>query len=292
VAIGIVTLFVKGDSIYGVDFLGGDELTLTYVEKADVAAIRSVIEATGVDEVVPVYQTDIGTGHELLKIQTPFDQGDKVLKSLQEAFPQSNFEVESENRIGPSVSSGIRLNAFIAIGLSLIGILIYVAFRFEMGYGVGAVVATLHDLFMTLGVFVLFDRQFNAAMVGAILLIVGYSINDTIVVFDRIREELQLNPNMRLRDVINLSINRTLSRTAITSGTTLFTAIALYFFAGGAVNDIAFTLIIGIITGTYSSIFIASPVFFWWHKGDRKHVEASHDIVPKYEWSASSRAAE
>ncbi|RME68332.1 MAG: protein translocase subunit SecF, partial [Verrucomicrobia bacterium] len=173
---------------------------------------------------------------------------------------------------------------------SLVGILVYVAFRFEIGYGVGAVVATIHDLFMTIGIFVLFGRQFSGAMVGAILLIVGYSINDTIVVFDRIREELTLNPNARLRDIINLSINRTLSRTLITSLTTLFTATMLLIFGTGAINDLALTLIIGIITGTFSSIFIASPVFYWWHKGDRRHVEASHDIVPKYDWSASSKA--
>jgi SecD/SecF fusion protein len=228
----------------------------------------------------------------VLKIQAPFDQGAALLAQLQQDHPAAGFTLVGENRIGPSVSSQIQLNAFLAILLSLVGILVYVAFRFEMGYGVGAVVATVHDVLMTIGIFVLFDRQFNATMVGAILLITGYSINDTIVVFDRIREELLLNPNAKLRDIINLSLNRTLARTVITGGTTLFTSLALFLVAGGAVNDLALTLIIGIITGTFSSIFIASPIFFWWHKGDRKHVEASHDIAPKYEWSASSRATE
>jgi SecD/SecF fusion protein len=225
-------------------------------------------------------------------MQTPFDMGDPVAKKLQEAFPQAEFKVLGETRIGAAVSSQIQWNAFLAILLSLVGIMVYVAFRFEFGYGMGAVVSTVHDVFMTIGVFVMFDRQFNAAMVGAILLIVGYSINDTIVIFDRIREELTLNPNSRLRDVINLALNRTLARTVITGGTTFGTAITLVIVTGGAVNDIAFTLLIGLITGTFSSVFIASPIFFWWHKGDRKHVEASHDLAPKYEWSAGSRASE
>jgi SecD/SecF fusion protein len=168
-------------------------------------------------------------------------------------------------------------------------ILVYVAFRFEVGYGVGAVISTLHDVLITIGVFVMIGGQFNASMVAAILLIVGYSINDTIVVFDRIREELLLNPTTTLRDVINRSLNLTLSRTIITGGTTFMTAIVLATVAGGEVRDIAITLIIGVITGTFSSLFIASPIFFWWHKGDRHHVEKSHDVKPTYEWDAGSK---
>jgi SecD/SecF fusion protein len=293
VLVGVVVVVMKGDAIYGVDFAGGDELTLSYTKKIEIAEVRRAAEQVpGLREVTPVYQTLIGTGQEVLKMQTPFDMGDAVATKLQEVFPQAEFKVLGENRIGAAVSSQIQWNAFLAIVLSLVGIMVYVAFRFEFGYGVGAVVSTVHDVFMTIGVFVMFDRQFNAAMVGAILLIVGYSINDTIVIFDRIREELTLNPNSRLRDVINLALNRTLARTVITGGTTFCTAITLVTVTGGAVNDIAFTLLIGLITGTFSSVFIASPIFFWWHKGDRKHVEASHDLAPKYEWSAGSRASE
>ena len=174
----------------------------------------------------------------------------------------------------------------------MLAILGYIAFRFEFGYGVGAVVSTIHDLIMTVGIFVLFDRQFNASMVAAILLIIGYSINDTIVVFDRIREELKMNPAGTLREVINRSLNLTLSRTIITGGTTFLTAVTLILTTSGDVNDIAFTLLIGVLTGTFSSLFIATPVFYWWHKGDRKHVEAHHDVAPKYEWTGSSKASE
>ena len=129
-------------------------------------------------------------------------------------------------------------------------------------------------------------------IIAAVLTIAGYSINDTIVVFDRIREELKLNPTGTLKDIINRSLNLTLSRTIITGGTTFLTAIVLCSVAGGEVNDLAFTLIIGVLTGTFSSLFIASPVFYWWHKGDRKHVEKHHDVAPTYEWTGSSKASQ
>jgi hypothetical protein len=132
----------------------------------------------------------------------------------------------------------------------------------------------------------------TTSMVAAILLIAGYSINDTIVVFDRIREELKLNPNLSLANVINRALNLTLSRTIITGGTTLLTAITLLIVTTGEVNDIAFTLLIGVITGTFSSLFIASPIFYWWHKGDRKHVEKHEDVKPTYEWTGSSKASD
>ena len=131
-----------------------------------------------------------------------------------------------------------------------------------------------------------------AVMPVAILLIIGYSVNDTVVVFDRIREELKLNPTGTLKDIVNRSLNLTLSRTIVTGGTTLLTAVTLIAVTTGDVNDIAFTLLIGVLTGTFSSLYIASPVFFWWHKGDRKHVEAHHDVAPKYEWQGTSKASE
>jgi SecD/SecF fusion protein len=154
------------------------------------------------------------------------------------------------------------------------------------------VVASVHDILMTIGVFVLFGRQFNAPMVAAILSIAGYSINDTVVVFDRIREELKLNPMMKLRDVINLALNRVFSRSIMTSVTVFLAALALFVFGTGIMTDLALTFMIGVVTGTFSSIYIAAPVFYWWHKGDRKHVEAHADVAPKYEWQGTSKAAE
>jgi SecD/SecF fusion protein len=238
------------------------------------------------------YQQPIGGAREVMKITTPFDQGSVTLTKLQQALPQAQLEKVGESRIGASVGKEIQWNALKSVLAALVAILVYVAFRFEMGYGIGAVVSTVHDVFITIGLFVLFGGQFNASMVAAILLIIGYSINDTIVVFDRIREELKLNPTGTLRDVINRSLNLTLSRTIITGGTTLLTAITLIVTTSDDVRDISFTLLIGVLTGTFSSLFIATPVFYWWHKGDRKHVEAHHDIAPKYEWQGTSKASE
>ncbi len=290
--VGIGALAYKGKDIYGIDFAGGDMVTLNFAKKADLADLRAAATKAGLKEVNFSYQQPIGTDREVLRVTTPFDQGKTVVSKLQSALPAAKFEVAGETRIGASVGQEIQWNALKSIGAALVLILLYVAFRFEFGYGVGAVVATVHDLILTVGVFVLFDRQFNASMVAAILLIAGYSINDTIVVFDRIREELKVNPTGTLRDVINRALNLTLSRTIITGGTTFLTAITLILTTSGDVNDIAFTLLIGVITGTFSSLFIATPVFFWWHKGDRKHVEEHHDIAPKYEWQGSSKASE
>ena len=290
--VGIGAVIYKGKEIYGIDFAGGDMVTLNFNKKVELAQLREAAAKAGVREVNFAYQQPLGTNREVLKVTTPFDQGQATVQKLQQALPDAKLEVAGATRIGAAVGQEIQWNALKSILAALVLILLYVAFRFEMGYGIGAVVATVHDLILTVGVFVLFDRQFNASMVAAILLIAGYSINDTIVVFDRIREELKMNPTGTLREIINRALNLTLSRTIITGGTTFLTAITLILTTSGDVNDISFTLLIGVVTGTFSSLFIATPVFFWWHKGDRKHVEAHHDVAPKYEWQGTSKAAE
>ncbi len=290
--VGIGAIVARGKGIYGIDFAGGDMVTLTFAQKIDTAELRKAATQAGIKEVNFSYQQPLGGAREVLKLTTPFDQGKPTVAKLQQALPQAKLEVAGESRIGASVGEEIQWNALKSVIAALLGIFAYVAFRFEMGYGIGAVVSTVHDVVMTIGIFVLFGGQFNASMVAAILLIIGYSINDTVVVFDRIREELKLNPTGTLRDVINRSLNLTLSRTIITGGTTLLTAITLIVTTSDDVKDIAFTLLIGVLTGTFSSLFVATPVFFWWHKGDRKHVEAHHDVAPKYEWQGSSKASE
>jgi SecD/SecF fusion protein len=291
VAIGISVVVTKRDTIYGIDFIGGDEITLSFQEEVDVADIREAATKHEVGEVIPVYHEQLGGGLAVLKVQTESNKGSELIDALKTEFPSAGFDEIGQNHIGPTIGAEIQRNAFWAIGISLIGILLYVALRFEFGYGIGAVVATIHDICMTIGLFVLLGYQFTAPMVAAILLIAGYSLNDTIVVFDRIREELSLNPTMTLRSVVNLAINKVLSRSLLTSFTTLLAAVSLFVYAGGVIEDISLTFIIGILTGTFSSIFIASPVFFWWHKGDRRHVESSHDITPKYDWEASTKAS-
>jgi SecD/SecF fusion protein len=292
VLIGLVVLVMRGRDVYGIDFAGGDQVTLNFTTRLDPSELRRAATQAGVPDAEFTFQQSVGSDRELLKVTTPFDQGKPLVTKLQQAYPNAGLEVAGEERIGPSVGKEIQYNAAWSVFWALLGILVYVAFRFEFGYGMGAVVSTVHDMLITIGFFVMFDRQFNAAMVAAILLIIGYSINDTIVVFDRIREELKLNPTGTLRDIINRALNLTLSRTIITGGTTLLTAITLISVTTGVVNDIAFTLLIGVLTGTFSSLFIASPVFYWWHKGDRKHVEMHHDVAPKYEWQGTSKAAE
>ncbi len=293
VMIGIFGIYLKKDSILGIDFLGGDEIILQYNERIETSDIIVLAEEQQLGEVSAQYITPLGSDLEVLKVQTPFEQGSIVVQALQTAFPSAGLEVEGENKIGPSVGDEITFNAMMSIGISLALILLYIAFRFEIGYGVGAIIATIHDILLTVGVFVLVPgHQFTAPMIAAILLIVGYSLNDTIVVFDRIREELQLRPTTKLREVINIAINAVISRSLLTSITTLLAAGSLLIFGTGVINDIAFTFTIGILTGTFSSIFIASPVFFWWHKGDRRSVETSHDVAPEYEWQAGSKASE
>lgn len=291
VAVGVGTVIYKGEAIYGKDFTGGDQVTLSFEKRLDIADVNRVAANSGLTDVSAGYSQEIGSDVELLRISTKFDQAAGLVTALQAAHPDAGLKVVGESRVGPTVGAEIRDNALWAIFWSLVLILVYIAFRFEVGYGVGAVVCTIHDVLMTIGIFVLLDRQFNAAMVGAILLIVGYSINDTIIVFDRIREELKLDPHTKLAAVINRSLNLTLARTLATSGTTLLTAIALAAVAGGEINDLAVTLIIGVVVGTFSSLFIACPVFYWWHKGDRDSAEKSHDTKPVYDWDVGAKVS-
>lgn len=292
VLIGAGVVVYKGKDIYGIDFVGGDMVTMSFAKKVSLEDLRKASTAAGLKEANFTYQQPLGASREVLKVTTPFEQGQATALTLQKALPDAQLTIDGVQKIGASVGKEIQWNALVSVVLALLGILLYVAFRFEIGYGMGAVVSTVHDLFITIGFFVMFDRQFNASMVAAILLIIGYSINDTIVVFDRIREELKINPTGTLREIVNRSLNLTLSRTIITGGTTFLTAITLIVTTSGDVNDISFTLLIGVLTGTFSSLFIASPIFYWYHKGDRKHVEAHHDVAPTYEWQGTSKASE
>ena len=292
---GVISVVVHHDNILGKDFTGGDEMTVDYDQRLGTDEIMQVVVDQDLGDVTPIYQSLIGQNIEVLKLQTPFDEARPVLEQLQAAFPDANLREAGITQIGASVSKSIQWNALSSVLCALGGILLYVAFRFEVGYGVGAVIATVHDVLMTIGIFVICGEldifvsgQFTAPMLAAILMIVGYSINDTIVAFDRIREELELNPGTDLRSIINLALSRVFSRTLLTSITTLLAALSLYIFGAGVITDFSFIFIIGILTGTFSSIFIASPVFYWWHKGDRRHVE-EHQLTPKrYDWESEA----
>ncbi len=277
-------LWSKGN-LLGVDFAGGDSLTLRFEQKVDAEQVRSAIRKdTDVKEPGIQYQTEIGGSTQLLRVVTPFGKADDVEKALARDFPAAHFTRVSVDKVGPIIGNEIMWTAVSASLLSLLGILFYVAVRYEFSFAVGAVVAVIHDILMTIGCYCLTGffgegRQFNATMVAAVLTIIGFSINDTIVIFDRIREDLKMGVRGSFKELINQALNQTLSRTIITSGTVFLATMALYLFGGGAINDFAFTFLVGIITGTYSSIYIASYLVLLWHKGQRPKFSASTQLV-------------
>jgi SecD/SecF fusion protein len=268
-------IFVRGNNMFGVEFAGGDAQTLAFTQKIGQKELVDVIaRGAGVREPTIQYQKDLGSGSELLRITTPVNTGKQVFEALKQAFPDAKFDPRGSFNVGPTIGKEIKQTAIIASLWSLLCILLYVAFRYEFSFAVGAVLAILHDVLFTIGCYCLTGvfgegRQFNATMVAAVLTIIGFSINDTIVIFDRIREDLKLGVRGSFKDIINQALNQTLSRTLITSGTVFLATMSLYLFGGGAINDFAFTFLIGIITGTYSSIYIASALVLWWHKGVR-----------------------
>jgi len=194
---------------------------------------------------------------------------DLIKTALAETFAGAEFAAAQEDEVGPQIGDELKRRALWSIILALLGIVVYISWRFELGFAIGAIVALAHDVLITVGLFSLFGRQLSLPIVAALLTIVGYSVNDTIVVFDRIREDLRLMRNLSFKDLCNLSINQTLSRTVLTSLTTLITVVMLLVFGGGPINDFALALCIGVVVGTYSSIFVATSVVLLWYR-DRK----------------------
>ncbi len=308
IAVGLGALAYKGKEAFGKDFRGGEStlVAISAKEKVDTTKVIKVAEALGLPDTTVTLVTAVGGGASRLRIETELTkdrtQGDfanlkKIVTGLKAQHPEmlqdptisADAMMLSREAIGGSVSADLRVNAIWSVVLALLGIGIYVALRFEAGFGVAAMVATLHDVLLTVALFVLFGGQFNATLIAAVLLIIGYSINDTIVVFDRIREELTANPGRSLRDIIHFAINRTMSRTILTSSTVFLCAVALYIFGAGDVRLYGEIFIYGVLTGTFSSIFIASPIFYWWHKGERKGVDDA-ELPKSYSWEAGSDA--
>ena len=276
----------KKDSMLGVDFAGGYSMVMKFEQNQadqinqaiDSGSLREkLVVDTGIDggQIKAEVQAEAATGEQRLRVDFPYDADAKGVEgALKTIFTEANLERIQLDKVGPSVSGEIQKSAIIAVMLALFGILVYVAFRYEYSFAVAAVVAILHDVAMTGGLFFLTGRELNAPIVAAALTIIGFSINDTIVIFDRIRENLRMGSRGSFKDVMNTALNQTLSRTIITSGTTLFTAATLYFFGGTVINDFAFTFLVGVITGTYSSIYIACFIVLKWHKGKRPELAA------------------
>ncbi len=275
--------FVRGEKLFGVDFRGGDSTLFSYAQKPGVDEIRAVLIATGEKDSQIQYQKDIGSSAETLRVTTSSGSEAKIEAALAAKFPAAQFKVMSKQQVGAIIGKEIQRSAIVASLLSMFGILVYVAFRYEFSFAVAAVIAVLHDVLLAIGCYCIANyisgREFNATVVAAILTIIGFSINDKIVIFDRIREDLKLGLRGSFNDIINQALNQTLSRTIITSGTVLLATAALYIWGGGVINDFAFTFLIGIITGTYSSIYVASWIVLKWHKGERPNIGASQVTV-------------
>jgi SecD/SecF fusion protein len=269
IAVGLGYGLYRGEKVLGVDFAGGDAVTFVFQQKPDTAAVRSALAAAGVPDAQVGFSGSPTDAAQRLDVKVKFGLGEQVEEALPAAFPDAGLQVVQKQGVGAVVGAEIQLSAIKSLLLGLFLVLVYTAFRYEFSFAVGAVVAILHDLLMTLGWYFLTGRELNATMVAAMLTIVGFSINDTIVIFDRIREDLKLGVRGTFRELMNHALNRTLSRTIITSGTTFLATLALYVFGGGELDSFSFTFLIGILTGTYSSIWIASAIVLWWHQGQR-----------------------
>jgi SecD/SecF fusion protein len=275
IAIGMGWGLHRGRSAFGRDFVGGSSTSFSFAQKLPVETIRSALQQAGVKDALIQYQKEMsGSGRETLRVDSLVKDADAVKMSL-ERMNAGQFHMLGQDTVGATVGKDIRQSAIIASLLSLFGILVYVAFRYEFSFAVGAVLAVIHDVLMTIGLYYLSGREFNATTIAAILTIIGFSTNDTIVIFDRIREDLKLGIRGTFKEVMNKALNQTLSRTIITSGTVFLATLSLFIFGGGEINDFAFTFLIGIITGTYSSIYIASALVLWWHKGQRPTIGGS-----------------
>jgi SecD/SecF fusion protein len=275
--------FTRGEKLFGVDFLGGDSTTYSFAQKLKVEDVRDALTAVGEKDSQIQYQKDASGGKETLRVTTSSGSADKVEQALETKFPQADFKAIGKQQVGAVIGKEIQRTAIVASLLSLFGILLYVAFRYEFSFAVAAVVAVLHDVLLAIGCYCIANgisgREFNATVVAAVLTIIGFSINDKIVIFDRIREDLKLGARGSFKDIINQALNQTLSRTIITSGTVFLATLSLYIFGGGVINDFAFTFLVGIITGTYSSIYVASALVLWWHKGQRPNIGGGSQVT-------------
>jgi len=259
---GGASFYLRGEKNFGVDFRGGDLLTLSSNSPIDVGQLRKNLEPLGFADAS--IQESAQAGKNYVTVRTPLNTSEKVEQHVAQTMPNAGFKVEGSERVGALVGGELARTSLIALGLGILGILIFVTLLFELSFAVGAIVALLHDVFITVGMFALLHRELTLTMVGAVLTIAGYSINDTIVVYDRIREGLASGRRGSIEQIMNQSINQTLSRTILTSTVTLIPIVFLFLMGGAVLRDFSLAIIIGVVVGTYSSIFIASPIVLWW----------------------------
>jgi preprotein translocase subunit SecF len=267
IAAGIVSIAAKGVNL-GLDFTGGTLLQVKFDNPITIAEVRQALKASDIEAGI---QTFTGRNAFALKVKGKQDNvneiANKLIEGLKTGIPGNAFIEERRDYVGPVVGRDLSKKAVFAIILSLFGIIIYVAFRFSNPvWGAAGVIALLHDVFVTFGAMSITNREVDLVVVAALLTIAGYSINDTIVIFDRMRENINKFPKMRLGELINVSVNETLSRTLITNATVLFIVLVLYIFGGEVINNFAFAMLVGSICGTYSTIAIATPLVYQWER--------------------------
>jgi SecD/SecF fusion protein len=268
-----IYMFHKGEKNFGVDFTGGTSITFAFDQKQPVEAVRAVLEKEGIKDAAIQYHGELGVvetgkGGETLEVKVSYENGAKAMSAVKAAFAAQGYKDIANDAVGPQIGAELKKKGMMSMILALLGITIYIAFRFEFGFAIGAIVATVHDVLITIGLYCLLGRELNLTIVAALLTIIGFSVNDTIVVFDRIRENIKLMKGTKASyaEISNVSINQTLSRTVLTSLTVVITVISLLLFGGGSIFDFALTLLIGFVVGTYSSIYVATPVALLWHR--------------------------
>ena len=276
---GVVSLFVRGLN-YGIDFRGGTEVVLRFDNDVEIGDVRTILKEAGVDGAIKRYGAD-----RSVLVQTGFDGDLNQLRSLVsnalgDRLPDNPHEVLRIDSVGPSIASDLKWAALKALLGAIVAILLYVGIRFEFRFAAARVVAIFHDVFIVLGIFSIFGGMFdfmpldiNQSIIAAFLTIAGYSINDTVVVYDRIRENIRVGKSGDYLTIFNNSLNQTLSRTIITSGTTLLVVLVLFIFAGPAIRGFTFAILLGIIVGTYSSLFIAAPVVLEWQLKSKRPIK-------------------
>jgi preprotein translocase subunit SecF len=275
---GVLSLLFWHHLPLDVDFQGGTQVRVKFAQKPDVESVRSALEKAGLrDSRITTFNTaqanSASTNEVIVSLpqrdtkETALDAGRAaIVNALGTNYPSNAAEIRSVEIVGPQVGSALRNQALLATLYSLAGMLVYLWFRFELIYGVAAVVAVFHDTLITVGFFSLFNYEISLTVIAAILTLIGYSMNDTIVVFDRIRENLATSRRENLADVVNRSINQTLSRTVLTSGLTFLTVLSLFFLGGEVLHPFSFALVVGILIGTYSSIAVAAPMLVAWQQ--------------------------
>jgi preprotein translocase subunit SecF len=275
ILIGIISLSVWGLK-WSIDFGGGTLVEVKFSQPVATDAIRSALSKVGLAEST-IQQVEFSGLDYIIRAgsaEKAVTQTEiQIINSLTTNFPGNKFVVLRRETIGASVASDFINAAFWAVVCSSIGMIIYIGYRFKFVYAVAGVFAIFHDVFITLGMLAFFHKEISLVVIAAILTIMGYSINDTIIIYDRMRENLRLHRKLTFAEVINLSTNQTLSRTILTVLTVFIVVLCLFFFGGAVIHDFAFTMIVGIISGTFSSIYVASPIVLEWINWQRRHAK-------------------